>query len=32
MFEKYTFELNLNKSSKNSFKSDFISFNIKEIP
>ena len=32
MFEKYTFELNLNKSSKNSFKSDFISFNIKGNP
>ena len=29
IFEKYTFELNLNKSSKNTFKSDFISFNIK---
>ena len=32
IFEKYTFELNLNKSSKNSFKSDFISFNIKGNP
>ena len=32
MFEKYTFELNLNKSSKNTFKSDFISFNIKGNP
>ena len=32
IFEKYTFELNLNKSSKNSFKSDFISFNINGNP
>ena len=32
IFEKYTFEFNLNKSSKNSFKSDFISFNIKGNP
>ena len=32
IFEEYTFELNLNKSSKNSFKSDFISFNIKGNP
>ena len=32
VFKKYTFELNLNKSSKNSFKSDFISLNIKGNP
>ena len=32
IFDKYTFELNLNKSSKNSFKSDFISLNIKGNP
>ena len=32
IFDKYTFELNFNKSSKDSFRSDFISLNIKENP
>ena len=32
IFSKYTFELNFNKSSKESFKSDFISLNIKGSP
>jgi len=32
IFSKYSFELNFNKSSKNSFKSDFISLNIKGSP
>ena len=32
IFKKYTFELNFNKSSKDSFKSDFISLNIKGNP
>jgi len=32
IFEKYTFELNFNRSSKDSFKSDFISLNIKGNP
>ena len=32
IFSKYTFELNFNKSSKDSFKSDFISLNIKGSP
>ena len=32
IFKKYSFELNFNKSSKDSFKSDFISLNIKGSP
>ena len=32
IFSKYAFELNFNKSSKDSFKSDFISLNIKGSP
>ena len=32
IFDKYTFELNFNKSSKDSFRSDFISLNIKGNP
>ena len=32
IFKKYTFELNFNKSSKDSFKSDFVSLNIKGNP
>ena len=32
IFKKYTLELNFNKSSKDSFKSDFISLNIKGNP
>ena len=32
IFSRYTFELNFNKSSKDSFKSDYISLNIKGSP
>jgi hypothetical protein len=31
-FNKYSFEFNFNKSSKNNFKSDYISLNIKGSP